>query len=1138
MPQYNPFIRYDKSVHDKQNELLNYQERYRLQGLPEKEDPTIAQRAKDTGLKVLGYGLQGLDYLFRPVNAVFSGLDSATEYGSEQRAKDFGKGFVEGFKGEKYSGLNDTFHNLIPASRIPIREKPEFWKKGATNIGRKIVGTYDEKGSAFTPEEEAYFKRYFDRSSDDYKQNYGQPDEPGFWNAIGHMAKNATLGDISGLIGEFYALDKGIPKFAKSVKTYRGAELGTGKAYKVKDIAKPHKELDRIYKEIGPEFDAIQKLRNQPTSVKDVVSKMTSSQKVDAKLNVPTWYDDAGKVTGVKWQIPEEGSRQTLRHRQVHPGKSMDEIAQELAKNKGYDLNKVLDDISRKANVDDIRKLGKEEHWKRIVGLTDDTRPTRVKRDIPLVDKVREGGRQITLGGKTIVPEHQISKLANPFKKALAETIPGTSHITQTLGPMLSRSFVKKGVPHQISKVAGIMDNATAEARTKVLNMTKEIGPAFHKLKPDEIRLLTYARDINKNFDFSNVDEVRKLIQQSGVPLDASLVTKKAKDMNLALAKSGQILDDFANTETKMNILKNVQENYVPHVYEMTKEFSRALTEKDKLANAFSRTHKFTTRKGPKTLAEAKEINKRAIAQGLPEPFKIKEDRLDKLIGLRSAAHYKSFSNVQTLNRIKGLSGNVISNRYKDGLVKSDIPHLKDHWVHPELDRILKESVGGYHATYPEFHKFLSALQRIQLPWKTLVTRVVPAFHVRNFMDNTLKLYLDKTNIKGYFGLSAKILKGADGTLTTKNGQQVSYEQIRRWVDEKALRGTGQYGSFGDIPQEIAKVAMETAEGPLKHFLRYLNPVKIGSAIGDTIETHSKLIKFLDEFVKHGDPNWAAQRANRLMFNYGDITPVEREVFRMVYPFYTFHRKNTPLMYDMLISNPEQFLKIQAVKQNIEQKYQIDDDKKHAPEYLNTFYNIRLPGEGSRPETVQYFTPGFSMNSLQLPFQLGKQNIANLSPLFKIPLEMALDTNTFFGGSISDHGERRVQVPSYFNTLPQPIKDQLGIRIGRDPQTKEEIITAPAKFRHIMDSVTGTSIRELGRLFEQQRPQDDQRNMLARAFMKEVDPRQAKYYKLKDEVDRMEARTRALRNEGHPVYTKQDLGVKYWNPFINTRIPD
>jgi hypothetical protein len=884
------------------------------------------------------------------------------------------------------------------------------------------------------------------------------------------------------------------------------------------------------------------------TAIKPPVQR-TTAQYMGKTVNVQNLYEDFnGRVLaeivdpqGNRVTVPAEQLTNTLKTKEgmyrmkpegIKPDPTVNifKTGKRAAKSKGYDMDAVI----RKAMDPKFSDLEDIVKQLRNAGRVDPQLQYSAGRGLPLVDKAKHGGFEVKVGDTTVVGRDKVNPFLSGLKKGVYENTPGVSNAIQLLGPMFSRRFVKKGAPEKVTRIADILDSTQAEAHGGVMDLSRKAGVAFQGLNDDELKFITHMVEDGGQLDLTDINQVTNFISQLKLGVNPVKVFNESDRFRNAALATKEFMDEFAQTEQKLGIMEPIRQAYMPHMYEMSPEYQQALKAGNILARRFSTKHGFAKKRtGPSTLKRARELNLEAKKQGLPEPFIIKEERADRLLGLRASAHYRTKSNAEALKRIENLGTDLVSPNFKAGFEPSSV--FKGQFAHPEVERILKEAVGEYGASGSSLQKFFQALQKIHLPWKALVTRVVPAFHIRNEMDNMLKLYLSRTDM-GYIPKAKSILSGADGSITTKAGD-VSYQQIREWVENKGLRGTGQFGMFGDIPGNIADVAMRTSEGPLKFFVRHLNPLEVGQKVGDYLETHAKLTKFLDELVKYGDPDWAAKQANKLLFNYADITPVERDFMRTVYPFWTFHRKNIPLMYEMMMSNPDKFMKMQSVKRSIESKFPLAEEQEYTPEYMKGTFTVRMPGEGSRNDTVQYLSPNFSTTSLQTPFKLNEEGLKNLAPLFKLMVELTMNKKTFNLKDISKQGESTTEIPQVFAALPDFAQKQFGIHWGKDPDTGEKKLFAPSSFYHVIDTLQGGAIRDVGNIFKAEPGREkDNRNPFLKAFVKEIDPAQVKYFNTKDETERLKARVQRFRSEGVDVPTMEEMGVQR-NPFKKVKVP-
>ena len=77
--------------------------------------------------------------------------------------------------------------------------------------------------------------------------------------------------------------------------------------------------------------------------------------------------------------------------------------------------------------------------------------------------------------------------------------------------------------------------------------------------------------------------------------------------------------------------------------------------------------------------------------------------------------------------------------------------------------------------------------------------------------------------------------------------------------------------------------------------------------IAASVDTNSKLA-LLREFMQRGmSPDEAAARVRRYLFDYSELTPTEKRIFRNFFTFYTYWRKELPVLFEGIFSHPELF---------------------------------------------------------------------------------------------------------------------------------------------------------------------------------------------------------------------------------------
>ena len=125
--------------------------------------------------------------------------------------------------------------------------------------------------------------------------------------------------------------------------------------------------------------------------------------------------------------------------------------------------------------------------------------------------------------------------------------------------------------------------------------------------------------------------------------------------------------------------------------------------------------------------------------------------------------------------------------------------------------------------------------------------------------------------------------------------------------------------------------------GPIRAISNLNSKVFLGAA--EALDNIYRVGLFMEQLDSGMSPSVAAKEVRRVMFDYADLTEVEKKYLRNTFTFYSFMRKNTGLILSELVTNPSRVigqmrLIRQSVRSNIEEGY---------AEYgANEFYHSRL----------------------------------------------------------------------------------------------------------------------------------------------------------------------------------------------------
>lgn len=309
--------------------------------------------------------------------------------------------------------------------------------------------------------------------------------------------------------------------------------------------------------------------------------------------------------------------------------------------------------------------------------------------------------------------------------------------------------------------------------------------------------------------------------------------------------------------------------------------------------------------------------------------------------------------------------------------------------------------------------------------WKMYVTSIWPAFHGRNFISNQFLRYTNEGKRAFNFGdwwKAKRVLQNTKGlgdgfiqvsSKVDKAGKpiKISLKKLRKWMEQDGVIGTTSQLK-GDI-QEIFQ-----PKGVDKFF-------EWTREVGAFVEDHARVSSYIAA-IKDG---FSRKQAKEIVFNglfdYSNLTWVEKNVFKRIIPFYTFSRKNIALQLKTLFTNPGRQANVLKLFNDLQneglkgfspkQKEAILELKK---DYLKNMFTIPtgvtpdgeimfMSGFGAPQEEVisQFESKEFFDNAsfmltplLKLPGIIGVKDTYNLSEaniLFKYYLKSDMNKSTF-----------------------------------------------------------------------------------------------------------------------------------------------
>lgn len=220
-------------------------------------------------------------------------------------------------------------------------------------------------------------------------------------------------------------------------------------------------------------------------------------------------------------------------------------------------------------------------------------------------------------------------------------------------------------------------------------------------------------------------------------------------------------------------------------------------------------------------------------------------------------------------------------------------------------------------------------LDRWQKAWKANATLPIVggvSFFSRNAQTNLLlnyiagykspRLYAEATKIQRAVG---RVKKGTgkvdEASLRAAGLDERQAKIVLDAVDEGVL-------NTGFFDTDLASLGSSKAlrEGGRRTPLEALADNRItrpGKKINSAVENNARLAHFIGALEATGSVQDAALSVKKYLFDYGDLTPFERTVFKRTIGFYTFMRKNTALMVGQAVENPGRLARIERTQDTL-----------------------------------------------------------------------------------------------------------------------------------------------------------------------------------------------------------------------------
>lgn len=279
--------------------------------------------------------------------------------------------------------------------------------------------------------------------------------------------------------------------------------------------------------------------------------------------------------------------------------------------------------------------------------------------------------------------------------------------------------------------------------------------------------------------------------------------------------------------------------------------------------------------------------------------------------------------------------------------------------------------------------KILKFYDKVLGEWKGYVYGWYPGSHGRNLIGGSWNNFLANPKWIKFSGHTKPLIQAKDGKVTL-NGIEYSYDVIRKQYHKAGILGQTGHLDVNELTKHVNPTKYQT-----------LKNIPISAM--ETVENNLRLPLFLAEVDSGKTFKQAAETVFKYHFDYAPeaLTSIERNFMRRAIPFYKWNRENIPLMMEEFIAQPGKMTGVFKMMRDA------TDDKgelmqEFLPDWLEREHAIirggeRMTGFGLPPlELLKFFDE-----------PLGTLT-SGLTPVAKIPVEVATNYNTFKNKQISE----------------------------------------------------------------------------------------------------------------------------------------
>jgi len=342
----------------------------------------------------------------------------------------------------------------------------------------------------------------------------------------------------------------------------------------------------------------------------------------------------------------------------------------------------------------------------------------------------------------------------------------------------------------------------------------------------------------------------------------------------------------------------------------------------------------------------------------------------------------------------------------------------QEYVVHKSVERALNNFKSRIQDE--SISAFVKGYDAVLNAWKKL-TLFSPAYHVRNVLGSNWNMYIagmSVPDIAKYVAQSISDLRKPYDPLVDAFKRQGLGGSSFAYADFK-------YG--GAESEEALRRALQRQQ---------MTPgQKAVDSVKNILNTSLDIAHQADVMNRYAMFKWAvekkgmsveeaARKVKEVLFDYQDLSEVERKVFRRIIPFYTFMKKNAAFQIKYFFENPLRYRVIDKIRDNREGAF---DRNRVTPDWLDQAIAIPLTGDSAGNIDFLNLNPPAADLAKWASDPLG-QLTSSTSPMVRLPLELATNYDMFMKRPIEEfEGQTRNFLGLDMSAKTAHALDQVGL---------------------------------------------------------------------------------------------------------------